>query len=103
GQERDTEIASAMARLPSSLEDLDIEVSTGKVVEFRTREQLRAKPEPGAVPLIRPNHLKNSEIRWPDARARAKPNALAISPASEKLLLPNETYVLRSEERRVGK
>jgi adenine-specific DNA-methyltransferase len=107
GQERDTEIASAMAKLPSSLEDLDAAVSTGKVVEFRTREHLRSKPEPGAVPLIRPNHLKNSEISWPDASTRTKPNALAISPASKKLLLPNETYVLvkrltaKEESRRV--
>jgi adenine-specific DNA-methyltransferase len=107
GEERDTEIASTMAKLPFSLEGLEVAVSTGKVVEFRARENLRSKPEPGAAPLIRPNHLKNSEICWPDPSARTKPNAVAINHASEKLLLPNETYVLvkrltaKEEPRRV--
>jgi adenine-specific DNA-methyltransferase len=107
GGERDTEIAATMARLPSSLEDLGIAVSTGRVVEFRARKHLRITPAPGAAPLIRPNHLRDNEIRWPDASGRTKPNALAISPESEKLLLPNGTYVLvkrltaKEEARRV--
>jgi adenine-specific DNA-methyltransferase len=107
GEERDTEIAERMAALPSSLEGLGIAVSTGRVVEFRAREHLRMTPEPGAAPLVRPNHLKDSAIRWPDADRRGKPNALAVDPASEKLLLPNETYVLvkrltaKEEPRRV--
>jgi adenine-specific DNA-methyltransferase len=107
GQERDTEIASTMTKLPFSLESLGVAVSTGKVVEFRVRESLRSTPEPGAAPLIRPNHLKNSEICWPDTGSRTKPNAVAINLESEKLLLPNETYVLvkrltaKEEPRRV--
>jgi len=107
GEEEDTEVAEAMAALPTSMADLGIAVSTGKVVEFRARDHLRATPEPGAAPLIRPNHLKHGEIRWPDTGRRGKPNALAIDPASEKLLLPNETYVLvkrltaKEEPRRV--
>ncbi len=107
GEEQDTEIAEAMARLPSSLEDLGIAVSTGRVVEFRAREHLRITPEADAVPLVRPNHLKDNGVRWPDSGRRGKPNALAVDPSSEKLLLPNETYVLvkrltsKEEPRRV--
>ena len=107
GEEQDTEVAETMAALPSALEDLGITVSTGRVVEFRSREHLRVTPEPGAVPLIRPNHLKDSEVRWPDVGGRGKPNALTIGPASEKLLLPNGAYVLvkrlsaKEEPRRV--
>lgn len=107
GEEEDTKVAEAMAALPASLADLGIAVSTGKVVEFRAREHLRVTPESGAAPLIRPNHLKDGEIRWPDTSRRGKPNALAIDPASEKLLLANETYVLvkrltaKEEPRRV--
>jgi adenine-specific DNA-methyltransferase len=107
GEEQDTEIAEAMARLPSSLEDLGLAVSTGRVVEFRAREHLRQVPEAGTVPLVRPNHLKDNEVHWPDAKKRGKPNALVIDPTSEKLLLPNETYVLvkrltsKEEPRRV--
>jgi len=107
GEEQDTEIAEAMIGLPSSLEDLGIAVSTGRVVEFRAREHLRLTPEAGAVPLVRPNHLKGNEVCWPDANGRGKPNALVGDATSEKLLLPNETYVLvkrltsKEEPRRV--
>ena len=107
GEERDTEVAAAMAALPSSLEDLGIAVSTGRVVEFRAREHLRMRPEPGTAPLVRPNHLKDSRIRWPGSDSRGKPSALAVDPASEKLLLPNGTYVVvkrltaKEEARRV--
>lgn len=107
GEAEDTEVAEAMAALPASLADLGIAVSTGKVVEFRSREHLRVTPEPGAAPLIRPNHLKDGAIRWPETGGRGKPNALAIDSASEKLLLPNEAFVLvkrltaKEEPRRV--
>ncbi|HEU4905118.1 MAG TPA: N-6 DNA methylase [Solirubrobacterales bacterium] len=103
----DVGIAATMAALPASLESLDIAVSTGRVVEFRAREHLRRAPAPGTVPLLRPNHFGESGIHWPDVGARERPNALAVSPASEKLLLPNETYVLvkrmtsKEERRRV--
>jgi adenine-specific DNA-methyltransferase len=106
GEECDSEVANAMAALPSSLEDLGVAVSTGRVVEFRAREHLRLAPEPGA-PLVRPNHLRDGGVRWPDVDGREKPNALAIVPASEKLLLPNGTYVVvkrltaKEEPRRV--
>ncbi len=105
--EDDVEIAAAMNALPSSLEDLGVAVSTGRVVEFRAREHLRATPEPGTAPLLRPNHFKEDGIRWPAADPRGKPNALAVAPTSERLLFPNGTYVLvkrltaKEERRRV--
>lgn len=91
--EKDAAIAETMTRLPASLEDLGIAVSTGRVVEFRAREFLRLKPSTCAAPLIRPNHLREGRVRWPDPET-SKPNALAIAPESQKLLLPNDTYVL---------
>lgn len=94
GSEKDTEVAEIMATLPSSLTDMGIAVSTGKVVEFRMREHLRETPGSGAAPLIRPNHFKGGEICWPDTTRHDKPNALTIDPTSLKVLLPNATYVL---------
>jgi len=105
--ERDTEIATAMVSLPSSLMDLNIAVSTGKVVEFRVRDNLKVIPEPGDAPLIRPNHLIGNQIHWPNAQIQTKPNAVRVSAKSEKLLLPNGTYVVvkrltaKEEARRV--
>lgn len=106
-EEVDTEVAEAMVELPASLADLGIEVSTGRVVEFRARDHLRLTPEPGAAPLVRPNHLRNGAVWWPAENGQQKPNALVIDSASEKLLLPNGTYVLvkrltaKEEPRRV--
>ena len=107
GEDEDTAVAETIAALPATLDDLGIAVSTGKVVEFRAKSFLRLLPEAGAAALIRPNHLKDGKIRWPATNGQKKPNALAIHPASEKLLLPNETYVVvkrltaKEESRRV--
>ncbi len=93
GAQRDTEDAEAMMAMLASLEDLDIAVSTGKVVEFRVRSHLRVTPESGSAPLVRPNHLKGDSVCWP-AKNGYKSNALMVDPESEKLLLPNGTYVI---------
>lgn len=89
----DSSIASRMESLPCALSDLGLSVSTGRVVDFRSKEFLRSDPEPGSVPLLYPLHLVDGLIEWPKPGAR-KPNALARTPKTEKLLLPNEPYVL---------
>lgn len=104
--DRATAIAVKMASLPATLPDLDVRVSTGRVVDFRARDALRQDPEPGTVPLIYPGHLKNGRVRWP-AESSKKPNALHRGPDTDALVLPNETYVLvkrfsaKEERRRV--
>jgi adenine-specific DNA-methyltransferase len=104
--ERDTRIAEQIASLPASLADLKLEVSTGRVVDFRSRESLRQEPVEGTVPLIYPSHLQGGTVDWPTAGSK-KPNALHRSCDTEPLLLPNESYVLvkrfsaKEERRRV--
>ena len=104
--ERATRIAEQMAELPASLSDIGAEVSTGRVVDFRSRESLRENPSPGTVPLIYPGHVRDGRVVWPTPGAK-KPNALHRSDATESLLLPNEPYVLvkrfsaKEERRRV--
>ena len=48
----EAEIAKFIGNMPCSLDDLDIQVSTGKVVDFRTKENLRMELDSGSVPLI---------------------------------------------------
>jgi adenine-specific DNA-methyltransferase len=104
--ERATRIAERMTLLPATIADLDIAVSTGRVVEFRARTSLRQNLEAGSVPLIYPGHLSEGRVVWP-ARASKKPNALHRSQCTDALVLPNETYVLvkrftaKEERRRV--
>lgn len=88
----DADITEVMAALPAALSDLAINVSTGRVVDFRAKQYLRQNPSSDTVPLIYPSHLRDHSVVWPNGSR--KPNALQQSPETTKLLLPNETYVL---------
>ena len=98
-------VAERFHELTASLKDLELGVSTGKVVDFRAREFLRAQPERNTGPLIYPTHFDNGVVRWP--KVTKKPNALVIAPETRALWMPTGTYVLvkrfssKEEARRV--
>ncbi|WP_137354415.1 Eco57I restriction-modification methylase domain-containing protein [Nocardia farcinica] len=100
----DTAVAELMASMPSTLIDIDLHVSTGRVVDFRSRECLLDGPEPGSVPLIYPGNLRNGVVEWP--REIRKPQGFAAhTDKDRKLLMPTGAYVLvkrfsAKEERR---
>jgi adenine-specific DNA-methyltransferase len=98
------QVMEGMSRFRATLDELGIEVSTGRVVDFRAREFLRKDPEPGTVPLIYPCHFADGWVHWPLKDAR-KPNALVLSNRTADLFLPAGYYVLTKrftakEERR---
>lgn len=100
----DDDVASMMESLPSTIGGLGIDVSTGRVVDFRAREHLRKHPSKHTVPLIYPCHMEAGEVVWPKVGGR-KPNALAANDRTRDLLVPRGTYVLvrrfsAKEERR---
>ncbi|HEU4323916.1 MAG TPA: Eco57I restriction-modification methylase domain-containing protein [Roseiflexaceae bacterium] len=98
--------AGTVASLPSRLVDLGLEVSTGRVVDFRALDYLRNDPAPDTAPLIYPLHLVGGRVTWPKPGAK-KPNALVRTPATRGLFVPNAHYVLvkrlssKEERRRV--
>lgn len=98
-------VAERMAAMPSTLSELGLAVSTGRVVDFRARESLRAGAGVDTVPLVYPQNLKAGVVRWPVATK--KPQALLRVAATGSLLLPNEHYVVvkrfsaKEEPRRV--
>jgi adenine-specific DNA-methyltransferase len=102
----DDQNAALMAQLPATLDDLGVQVSTGRVVDFRALEFLRMEPEDDTVPLIYPHHFRNGAVVWPVPHAK-KANAIQRATGSEKLLLPAGVYVLvkrlssKEETRRV--
>jgi adenine-specific DNA-methyltransferase len=99
------EIAERCGRLPCSLAELNLNVSTGKVVDFRALRFLRSEPETGTGPLLYPTHLVDGGVVWP--KAGKKPNALVDVPETKDLWMPSGTYVLvkrfssKEERRRV--
>lgn len=99
-------LAEHLGSLPQTLAGLGITASTGRVVDFRSREHLRDDCDGDAIPLIYPGHLRRGRINWP-GDSKSKPSAIAASPATENMFLPSGDYVLvkrfssKEERRRV--
>jgi adenine-specific DNA-methyltransferase len=92
--------------LTNNLSDLGLNVSTGRVVDFRAREFLRKDPEKNTVPLIYACHFNEGNITWPKTGGR-KPNAIVRDANTQSLLVPQGIYVLtkrftsKEEKRRI--
>lgn len=102
---REQDIVERLSPFTSTLDDLKIQVSTGPVVNFRLREDLRETLDAESVPLLFPQHL-NGKVHWPlDGK---KPNAIRVSDSSRPWLWKNEGYFLiikrfssKEEKRRI--
>ncbi len=105
-QEEDGATALSARSLKCSLADLGIQVSTGRVVDFRATDFLKMNPGKSTAPLIYPGHFEHGFVAWPKMEGR-KPNAITDNAATADLLVPNDTYVLvkrfssKEERRRV--
>lgn len=100
------EARQILARFHTRLAELGLEVSTGRVVDFRTRQFLVPQPASGTAPLIYPCHFNGAYVQWPKIPSR-KPNAILDTEATDELLVPSAVYVLakrftaKEERRRV--
>lgn len=74
------------------LQDFDLAVSTGPVVAFRSVPYLHETPGPGLVPLLWIDHVRRSQIAWPNTRGRHQ--YLALAGGKKVGLLPSKNYVL---------
>ncbi|QKQ76482.1 adenine methyltransferase [Nostoc sp. TCL240-02] len=99
------QIVERIEIFPCTLKDLGITVSTGRVVDFRSKEYLRVNLENNTVPLIYPVNLANGYVEHP--KITKKPQAIVSLEKTANLLIPNEHYVLckrfssKEEKRRV--
>ena len=100
----DVEAIEAAAGWPR-FADLGLRISTGPVVEFRSRPFLvQDADEPGTVPLISLHNVRPFETVWP-VEKNGRPLAFRVQPESMALLVPARNYVLlrrfsAKEERR---
>ena len=104
--ELDQAIVDRMAYFTHSLQDLNMKVSTGPVVDFRLREDLCEEPKKGTAPLLYPIHFKESVIEWP--KKIKKPNAIKVSNSSKRWLWKNSGFFVitkrfsaKEEKRRI--
>jgi adenine-specific DNA-methyltransferase len=104
--EEDCRAIERINRLYTSLSDLEVEISTGRVVDFRAREYLRNQPEKDTVPLVYPCHFENGFVNWPTQTGK-KPNSIISSEETRSLMVLSGDYVLtkrfsaKEEKRRV--
>lgn len=102
----DSLVQDRVGILEFTLDEIGLNVSTGRVVDFRARELLRPDPQPETMPLIHPAHFNSGLVRWPHPEGK-KPEAIILSPATQDLMLPSGHYVLvkrfsaKEEPRRV--
>lgn len=89
--ERD--ISRFVNALTCRLHDLGINVSTGRVVDFRARQLLRKPSDAGSVPLLLPSNLIDGYVQWPVARS-SKMSAIDYEGSKHKLLIATDNYVL---------
>lgn len=91
--DEDAALAERVQALPCSLADLDLSVSTGRIVDFRARDVLRKEPGEDTAPLLYPAHLKDGGVRWPIPDFK-KSNAIAITERTARELVPPGRYLL---------
>ena len=103
--DRDRAVIDRLSYFSSTIDDIKLEVSTGPVVDFRLKDDLRQNIESGAVPLIYPTHLKG-RVDWP--QDSKKPNAISVSNKSKIWLWHNsgnfvivKRFSSKEEKRRV--
>ncbi len=103
--ERDQAVIDRLSCFNSTLNDLGLQVSTGAIVDFRLKEDLRLNIESGAVPLIYSTHL-NGGVNWP--KDSKKPNAISVSNKSRSWLWKNlsnfvivKRFSSKEEKRRI--
>jgi adenine-specific DNA-methyltransferase len=82
-----------MAYFKHTLQDLNINVSTGPVVDFRLKEAIRHLPETGTYPLIYPIHFERNQIAWPKPYGK-KPNAIFNTKNTQRWLMSNGWYTV---------
>ena len=102
--ERGAWIRNQMHQFKATLQDIGINVSTGRIVDFRAKEFLQREQTAESIPLIYPGHFNCSKVVWPRKDFK-KFNYFKRCQESESQLVEAGHYVLikrftAKEERR---
>lgn len=92
--ETELEVIEAVDSWQCTLKDFGLRMSTGPVVDFRTKENLRNEYlRIKTAPLLWMQNLRGKTIIWPQEGLN-KPQAIEINPSTKSILLPVKNYVL---------
>lgn len=104
--ENEAEIAERMRALPTILHDMGLDISTGRIVDFRARDRLHKVSSAADAPMVLPAHFRDGYIHWPSGALR-KPEAYRPRGEQDPDLMPAGWYVVvkrfsaKEERRRV--
>lgn len=85
-------IIERISSLKQKLHDIGINVSTGKIVDFRTKAHLTENDNYNIAPLYYPFHFSNGKIVWPTNSAKKK-EAVYTNSRTEGDLISSGYYV----------
>jgi adenine-specific DNA-methyltransferase len=92
--ESDLKIIQEIDTWENTLSDLGLDISTGKVVDFRTKENLVFHPEEKtSVPLLWMHNLKDGNIEWP-SKKYSKPQWILLNSMTDNQLISVNNYIL---------
>lgn len=86
---KEAEVLKMLNGLNSTLISDNLKMKTGIIVDFRTREVLRNKPDSTTFPLLYSQHIKEGRVQWPVGR-----EAEYISTEKKGYLQENTNYLL---------
>lgn len=89
--ESEEEIIDALSYFTCKLPELNINISTGPVVEFRLSEYLVKNPVKTSVPLLYPVHLSRT-VHWP--KESKKPNSILVTEKTKPWLWKNRGHYI---------
>ncbi|MCY4531430.1 MAG: BsuBI/PstI family type II restriction endonuclease [Gammaproteobacteria bacterium] len=99
-------IVDRISYFTATLADLNLEVSTGPVVDFRLKKDLRSEPGKDTAPLFYSAHFQSGKCVWP--KEMKKPNAIVVTNENRKWLWSNKGHYVvtrrftsKEERRRV--
>lgn len=91
--ERDLKIIRMVDEWKGYLNDLNLEISTGPVVDFRTKQNLKTEIDNESVPLLWMHNLRGFKVLWPFPKKR-KEQAIKDNYETNSILVPVKNYVL---------
>ena len=85
----DTKIVKYISTFPETLSGLGLKMSTGLIIDSKCEGLLFTEPIKTSVPVIRPSHMKNGQISFPQPVKRQY-----VAPVNPSLVQKNKNMVI---------
>ena len=85
----DTKIVKYVSSFPETLSGLGLKMSTGLIIDSKCEGLLFTEPIKTSVPLLRPSHIKNGQISFPQPVKRQY-----IAPVSSNIIQKNKNMII---------